>query len=89
MPVKVKVKDADTGKMVDGHVVKIVNFDEPFSHVILEDGTEVTLKTSVSRVVRFLNKRDKNGAPVYSVEVTGSMTVNVHADLYEESSDDE
>ena len=44
----VKVKDPATGKLVDGHIVKVVKAVEPFSYITLEDGTEISMRTTVT-----------------------------------------
>ena len=72
---RVKVKDARTGKIVEGTVVDIVETKEPFSHVELADGAEIRIRLAVSEVIR-LDTPDKDGKPQYNV--TSQMIMNVH-----------
>lgn len=83
----VKVRDSKTGNMVDGKVVKVVNAEEPFSHIVLEDGTTITMRTNIIQVVRHLNSWDDKGNPIYSVEANGSMTITCPDNLRREQND--
>lgn len=87
MPPTVKVKDQKTGEMVDGEVIKVVHANEPFSHVTLEDGTEITMRTTVLQIVRILNKWDEQGNPVYSIDAAGSVSINSPDHLKKAESD--
>ena len=71
-----KVKDPKTGKMIKGQVVKVVKAVEPFSYITLEDGTEVTVRTNVTQVVRLLDQWNEGGAPVYQITANSTITFN-------------
>ena len=71
----VKVKDAKTGAMVDGSLVKVVKADEPFSYFTLEDETEITMRTTVSQIIRHIDQWDDGGNPIYTIIASGTMTV--------------
>lgn len=73
--------------MVDGKVVKVVSAEEPFSHIVLEDGTTITMRTNIIQVVRHLNSWDDKGNPIYSVEANGSMTITCPDNLRREQND--
>ena len=77
----VKVRDSKTGNMVDGTIVKVVSAEEPFSHIVLEDGTTITMRTNIIQVVRHVDSWDDKGNPIYSVEANGSMTITCPDDL--------
>ena len=47
----VQVTDPKTGKLLDGKAIKVVEADEPFSHIKLEDGTEISMRTNVIQVM--------------------------------------
>ena len=63
---KVKIPDPDTGEMVDGVVVRVVKTDEPFSYFTLEDETEVSIRITVSQVVRLLGLWNDDKEPKYA-----------------------
>jgi hypothetical protein len=70
----IKVLDPDTGAMVDGVVVRVVKTDEPFSHFTLEDETEVSIRITVSRVVRLLGRWNDDKEPKYTFTFNVSTT---------------
>ena len=74
MALIVKMKDAKTGAIVDGRPVKIVKADEPFSYFTLEDGTEITMRTTVSQIIRHIDQWDDRGSPVYTITAHGTTT---------------
>ena len=80
-PLVVQVTDKKTGELMDGKVVKVVKADEPFSYIKLEDGTEFTMRSNVTQVIRLLDRWDEDGNPVYKIDVRGSMTKNSPASL--------
>ena len=80
-PLVVQVTDQKTGKLVDGKVIKVVKADEPFSYIELEDGTEIAMRTNVTQVIRLLDRWDKNGNPMYTIDARGSVTTNSPASL--------
>ena len=84
----VKVQDTKSGKMVDGQVIRVVRADEPFSHLELEDGTTITMRTNVVQIVRHLNSWDDKGNPVYSIEANGSITITCPDNLRKAPEDD-
>ena len=75
MALIVKVKDVQTGKMVDGQTVRIRTAEEPFSHITLEDGTEITMRTTITQVIRHIGQWDDKGNPRYTITATGSTTI--------------
>ncbi len=72
----VRIKAPKTGKTVDGQVIKVVKADEPFSCITLEDGTEISMRTTVIQVVRHKNQWDEYGNPIYTIDANGTITVN-------------
>ena len=81
MATNVKVQDAITGEPVDGVVVKVVKTEEPFSHLTLEDGTEVSIRTTVTQVVRLLDRWNDNGEPMYTLTFNASITTHAPSAL--------
>ncbi len=77
----VKVKDPTTGKLVDGQIVKVVKAVEPFSYITLEDGTEFSMRTTVTRVVRHINQWDQDGNPMYTIDGNGTITTDAPEEL--------
>ena len=75
MALIVRVKDTQTGEMVDGEMVRIRTAEEPFSHITLEDGTEITMRTTIIQVIRHINQWDDNGNPRYTISATGSTAI--------------
>ena len=75
MSLSVKVKNSKTGEEVDGLVVKVTKADEPFSHITLEDGTEITMRTNVTQIIRLIDRWDEKGNPLYNIEANGSMVI--------------
>ena len=84
----VQVTDQKTGKLLDGKVIKVVKADEPFSYIKLEDGTEITMRTNVTQVIRLLDRWDENGYPMYTIEARGSLTTNSPTSLKRVPDDD-
>lgn len=77
----VKVQDPNTGELVDGKIVKVIEAREPFSYITLEDGSEITMRTTVSRVVRHINQWDQDGNPMYTIDGNGIVTINAPKEL--------
>ena len=84
MSLNVKVKDANTGEMIDGVVVKVVQADEPFSYITLEDGTTITMRSNVNQVIRLIDKWDDSGNPIYSISAGGSISITAPDKLKKE-----
>ena len=57
-------------------VVRVVKAHEPPSYITLEDGTEVTMKNSVSQIIRHLDQWGENGKPIYTIEASTTITIN-------------
>ena len=70
----VKVLDTDTDEMVDGVVVRVVKTDEPFSYFTLEDETEVSIRITVSQVVRLLGRWNDDKEPKYTFKFNVNVT---------------
>ena len=77
----VQVTDQKTGKLIAGKIIKVFKADEPFSYIELEDGTEISMRSNVTQVIRLVDRWDKNGNPVYTIEARGSVTTNSPASL--------
>lgn len=75
MPMSIKVKDPNTGELVDGKVVKVVKAEEPFMYITLEDGYEITMRASVAKVVRLIGQKDDQGNPKYSIALNNTITI--------------
>ena len=84
----VKVKNTKTGKLQDGHIVKVIEAREPFSYLVLEDGTEVTMRTTVVQVVRLIGEFDDKGNPTYNFDMSGTITVNSPPELKKSATED-
>ena len=89
MPTTVKVKNPNTGDLIDAHVVKVVKADEPFTYITLEDGSEITMRNTVARVLRYKNTWDENGNPIYDIQGSGYVTINAPEKLKKKTSTDE
>lgn len=61
--------------MQEGTVQEIVEVKEPFSRIVLSNGTEIEARLATSQVV-LLDEPDQNGMPQYTV--TSQMIVNIH-----------
>ena len=88
MSLNVKVKNSKTGEEVEGLVVKVTKADEPFSHITLEDGTEISMRTNVTQVIRLVDRWDEKGNPVYSIEANGSTVINTPDNLKRKPEDE-
>lgn len=71
---KRKIRDP-SGKVVDGTWVGIAESTERFSDVKLDDGTQLRVRTVIQEVIRFDNRWDANGNPMYSVTSATMPTV--------------
>ncbi len=87
-PLIVKVKNAKTGEIQDGHIVKVAEAREPFPYLKLEDGTEVTMRTNVVQIFRLIDTWDDNGNPSYNFEISSTITVNSPPELKKSASED-
>ena len=85
----VKTKDPNTGDLVDAHVVKVENADEPFSYITLEDGTELTMRTNVTQVLRLKDTWYKDGSPIYEIKANGNITITSPDKLKKKTSTDD
>ena len=74
-----------TGKNVDGDLVKVVKAVEPFTYITLEDGTEITVRTTVTEVVRQIGQWNNNGDPIYNIAFNTSITTDVPKSLRKEN----
>jgi len=57
-------------------LVRIKDAKEPFCYVELEDGTTLTMRTSIMEVLRVLERWDKNGNPVYNITTQSSVSTS-------------
>ena len=85
----VQVADKETGKLIDGKVVKVVKADEPFSYIKLEDGTEISIRSNVTQIIRLVDRWHKNGNPMYQIEARASVTTNSPASLKRGANDED
>ena len=77
----VKVQDAQTGKLVDGRAVRIEKAEEPFTHITLEDGTEITMRMTVIQVIRHVDQWDDDGNPRYTINASSTTTITSPEEL--------
>jgi len=74
MVIKRMVPDPDGGeKKVEAVVVPVTEAQEPFSRISLEDGTVLSVRTTVVEVVRFPDKWDNDGNPIYNATFQTSV----------------
>jgi hypothetical protein len=71
---KVKIPGPD-GAIMEGVDVPIKNSSEPWTEVLLEDGTVMRLKQIIVQVVRIDGKYDDQGNPVYIVKAAPAVSV--------------
>ena len=69
------------GVRVEGELVRIESTQEMPSYVTLEDGTEITLRTTVLEIVRIKDRWDAQGNPSYSITVNGTININAPESL--------
>ena len=72
----IRVVDQATNETVDAVPVKVTKVEEPFLYAELEDGTNVTVRTTLSRVIRLLDRWDARGEPRYDISFNVNMTVD-------------
>ena len=77
----VRLKDPDTGEDVEGVVVKVTDAKEPFSYLTLEDATEITIRSTVTQVVRLLDRWNDNGEPKYHFLFNANLTIQAPSRL--------
>jgi hypothetical protein len=70
-----RVKIAHQGQLVDGYDVPILESNERWSELKLEDGTTLRVKLSVITVTRPDNQYDPTGNPMYIINATPTMAV--------------
>ena len=75
----------DAQALVEGDLVRVASAEEPTSYLTLEDGTEITHRTSVLEVVRIADRWDSEGKPVYSFTVNGTIKIDVPPNLLREN----
>ena len=76
MTVKRLLPDPDNpNRQAEAVIVRVKEALEPFTYITLEDGTTLTMRTTVLEVARFLDRWDKNNNPVYNVTSQGSLTI--------------
>ena len=80
MAMRATVKNAQTGKPVEGELVKVIKAEEPSHYFELEDGTEVSMRVTLSRVIRVTGQQDEAGNPIYSFDVNVNTAINVPPD---------
>ena len=71
----------DSNKQVTGVRVRVLEATEPFSYIKLEDGTELTLRSTVIEILRLEDRWDAKGNPIYNVTSQGTLMVDAPADL--------
>ena len=82
MTVKRMLPDPDNpGHQAEAVVVRVAEATEPFSYIMLEDGTTLTMRTTILEVSRFRNRWDKNNNPVYNITSQGSLSVAAPEEL--------
>ena len=73
------------GKPVEADEIDIVSESTPWHVFKLEDGTEVRVKTLLSKIVRVRNKFHDDGRPIYFLNVGPAMLVESPQSLYDPS----
>ena len=71
----------DPAKQVEAVTVRIAKSEEPFCYFTLEDGTELTLRTIVTEVLRLVDKWDEAGRPMYKITSQATITIASPEDL--------
>lgn len=69
------------GNSVDVEQIEISQTTENWSHYLLEDGTAIKLKPIAMKVVRFIDKYDQAGNPVYSIQSNNVVSVDCPENL--------
>ncbi len=69
-----------SGNLVTGDLVEVVESKERFSEIDLEDGTRIRIKPVVVEAVRVDGQWDNDGNPIYVIRSTTVMAVNNVAD---------
>ena len=78
---RVTIKD-HLGNTIEGTFVPITQSKEAFSELTLEDGTTLRIKPVPTRAVRYVEKWDNEGNPIYNVSVSLVVVIdNVLPDL--------
>ena len=72
MAIRKTILNSKTGKEESGTVVDIVEASEPIIKALLEDGTALRVKLSISEVVK-MDEPDPEGNSVYTMNVNMSM----------------
>ena len=72
---RVKTRNSITGEESEGTLMKIVEAEEPFSRIVLDNGTEIEAKMATSQVV-LLDNPGPDGKPQYNI--TSHMIMNIH-----------
>lgn len=72
---RVKTRNSITGEESEGTLMEIVEAKEPFSRIVLANGTEIEAKMVTSQVV-LLDNPGPDGKPQYNI--TSHMIMNIH-----------
>ena len=70
-----KISNPRTGQVVEAEVVNIAQLTDPPIRIVLEDGSELGLKTDIIEVSRIPDEWDNEGHPIYSLKSSNSMAV--------------
>ena len=74
----IQVRDPhNKGKTTSAELVKIRDLEEPFTYATLEDGTTITFRTTILHAARIVDRYDKNGNPIYDINLNASMQMVV------------
>ena len=68
-------------KKVEGEAIRIVSVQDLPSYLTLEDGTEMTYRTTVLEVVRVKDRWDDQDDPIYSTTANVAVSLSVPESL--------
>lgn len=75
---KMKLPD---GRLVDVEPIDVVQTSENWNQYLLQDGTVIKMKLVASKIVRLIDNYDQMGNPVYFVNSTNVLSLNVPENL--------
>ena len=74
-PRRVKTRNSITGEESEGTLMEIVETKEPFTRIVLGNGTEIEARMATTQIV-MLDEPGPDGKPQYNI--TSQMIVIVH-----------
>ena len=74
-PKRVKTRNSITGEESEGTLMEIVETKEPFTRIVLANGTEIEARIVTAQVI-MLDEPGPDGKPQYNI--TSQIIMNVH-----------